>query len=109
MTISSVGAGMLDTSALLSLYPKMITLKVVGTKLAHAIRLTAVAGFGHWNLGNVNFTLLGTWLIGSLPGISVGGHLSAKIPEKALRPMISNLVANHRIKKFCSLTTLLMT
>jgi hypothetical protein len=46
-----VGAGVLGTLALLFLYPKMSTLKVVGTDLAHAIPLTAVAGFGHWSLG----------------------------------------------------------
>jgi uncharacterized protein len=92
VTISSVGAGVLGTLALLFLYPKMSTLKVVGTDLAHAIPLTAVAGFGHWTLGNVNFTLLGTLLIGSLPGIWVGSHLSAKIPEKALRPILATLL-----------------
>ena len=92
VTISSVGAGVLGTLALLFLYPKMSTLKVVGTDLAHAIPLTAVAGFGHWTLGHVNFELLGTLLIGSLPGIWVGSHLSVKIPEKVLRPMLATLL-----------------
>lgn len=92
VTISSVGAGVLGTLALLFLYPKMSTLKVVGTDLAHAIPLTAVAGFGHWTLGHVNFELLGTLLIGSLPGIWVGSHLSVKIPEKVLRPLLATLL-----------------
>lgn len=92
VTISSVGAGVLGTLALLYLYPKMSTLKVVGTDLAHAIPLTAVAGFGHWTLGHVNFELLGTLLIGSLPGIWVGSHLSVKIPEKVLRLILATLL-----------------
>jgi uncharacterized membrane protein YfcA len=92
VTISSVGAGALGTLAILFLYPKMSTLKVVGTDLAHAIPLTAVAGFGHWTLGHVNFELLGTLLIGSLPGIWVGSHLSVKIPEKVLRPILATLL-----------------
>lgn len=92
VTISSVGAGALGTVAILFLYPKMSTLKVVGTDLAHAIPLTAVAGFGHWTLGHVDFTLLGTLLIGSLPGIWIGSHLSAKIPEKILRPALATLL-----------------
>ncbi|HOY71159.1 MAG TPA: sulfite exporter TauE/SafE family protein [Methylotenera sp.] len=92
VTISSVGAGVLGTLALLFLYPKMSTLKVVGTDLAHAIPLTAVAGFGHWTLGHVDFSLLGTLLIGSLPGIWIGSHLSAKIPEKILRPVLAALL-----------------
>jgi hypothetical protein len=92
VTISSVGAGALGTIAILFLYPKMSTLKVVGTDLAHAIPLTAVAGFGHWSLGHVDFALLGTLLIGSLPGIWVGSHLSVKIPEKVLRPLLAALL-----------------
>ncbi|HTR00031.1 MAG TPA: sulfite exporter TauE/SafE family protein [Candidatus Acidoferrum sp.] len=89
VTLSSVGAGALGTVALLFLYPRASTLKIVGTDLAHAIPLTAVAGLGHWWLGNVNFTLLGSLLIGSLPGIWFGSLLSAKIPEQWLRPFLA--------------------
>ena len=92
VTLSSVGAGALGTIAILFLYPKMTTVKVVGTDLAHAIPLTAIAGFGHWTLGHVDFTLLGSLLIGSLPGIWVGSHLSAKIPEKILRPILASIL-----------------
>ena len=92
VTLSSVGAGALGTVALLFLYPKLSTLKVVGTDLAHAIPLTAIAGIGHWTLGHVNFVLLGSLLLGSLPGIWVGSHLSAKIPEKFLRPFLATIL-----------------
>ncbi len=92
VTLTSVGAGVLGTVVLLFLYPKMLTVKVVGTDLAHAIPLTAVAGFGHWMLGNVDFVLLGSLLIGSLPGIWVGSHLSAKLPERFLRPILATLL-----------------
>jgi uncharacterized membrane protein YfcA len=89
VTLSSVGAGALGTVALLFLYPRLSTLKIVGTDLAHAIPLTAIAGIGHWALGNVNFVLLGSLLLGSLPGIWLGSHLSAKIPEQFLRPFLA--------------------
>lgn len=92
VTLSSVGAGALGTIALLFLYPRMTTLKIVGTDLAHAIPLTAVAGMGHWALGNVDFTLLGSLLVGSIPGIWIGSHLSAKIPEKILRPVLATIL-----------------
>ena len=78
--------------ALLFLYPRMTTLKIVGTDLAHAIPLTAVAGIGHLSLGNVDGVLLGSLLIGSLPGIWIGSHLSAKIPEKYLRPVLATIL-----------------
>lgn len=92
VTLSSVGAGALGTIAILFLFPKMSTLKVVGTDLAHAIPLTAVAGFGHWTLGHVDFVLLGSLLVGSFPGIWLGSHLSAKIPEKILRPILASIL-----------------
>ncbi len=92
VTLSSVGAGALGTVALLFLYPRLPTVKIVGTDIAHAIPLTALGGFGHWSMGNVNFALLGSLLIGSLPGIWVGSHISAKIPEKVLRPVLATVL-----------------
>lgn len=92
VTLTSVGAGALGTVALLFLYPRMTTLKIVGTDLAHAIPLTAIAGFGHWMLGNVDFVLLSSLLMGSIPGIWIGSHLSAKIPEKVLRPVLATVL-----------------
>lgn len=92
VTLSSVGAGALGTVALLYLYPKMKTVKIVGTDLAHAIPLTAVAGIGHLSLGNVDLVLLSSLLIGSIPGIWVGSLLSAKIPERFLRPTLATIL-----------------
>ena len=92
VTLSSVGAGALGTVALVFLFPRMSTLKIVGTDLAHAIPLTAVAGAGHWFLGNVDFVLLGSLLIGSLPGIWIGSHISAKIPEVFLRLALGSIL-----------------
>ncbi len=92
VTLSSVGAGALGTVALLFLYPRMTTVKVVGTDLAHAIPLTAVAGLGHLSLGHFDLQLLGSLLLGSVPGIWIGSHLSAKIPERFLRPVLATLL-----------------
>lgn len=92
VTLSSVGAGALGTIALLFLYPRLPTVRIVGTDLAHAIPLTAVAGLGHMHMGNVDLGLLGSLLIGSLPGIYLGSLLSAKIPEKVLRPILATLL-----------------
>ncbi|MBI4938494.1 MAG: sulfite exporter TauE/SafE family protein [Nitrosomonadales bacterium] len=89
VTISSIGAGVLGTVALLFLYPRMSAVRVVGTDIAHAVPLTAVAGLGHLVLGTVDLVLLGSLLLGSLPGIYLGSHLSAKVPEKVLRPILA--------------------
>jgi uncharacterized membrane protein YfcA len=92
VTISSVGAGVLGTVALLFLYPRMPAVKVVGTDIVHAVPLTAVAGIGHLALGTVDLVLLGSLLLGSLPGIYLGSHLSAKVPEAVLRPVLAAML-----------------
>ena len=92
MTVSSIGAGVLGTVALLFLYPRLSAVKVVGTDIAHAVPLTAIAGMGHLALGTVDLVLLGSLLLGSLPGIYIGSHLSAKVPEKVLRPILATML-----------------
>lgn len=92
VTISSIGAGVLGTVALLFLYPRMQTAKVVGTDIVHAVPLTAVAGMGHMALGTVDMVLLGSLLFGSLPGIYIGSHLAAKVPEKVLRSLLASML-----------------
>jgi uncharacterized protein len=51
-----------------------------------------VAGMGHLALGTVDLMLLGSLLLGSLPGIYIGSHLSAKVPEKVLRPVLATML-----------------
>ncbi|HTJ96264.1 MAG TPA: sulfite exporter TauE/SafE family protein [Rhodocyclaceae bacterium] len=92
VSLSSVGAGALGVSALLFLYPKLPTVKIVGSDIAHAVPLTLVAGIGHWFMGSVDFELLGSLLIGSLPGIYIGSHLAVRIPEKVLRPSLAAIL-----------------
>ncbi len=92
VTISSIGAGVLGTVAILFLYPRMPAVKVVGTDIVHAVPLTALAGMGHMALGTVDFVLLGSLLLGSLPGIYIGSHLSSKVPEKVLRPLLATML-----------------
>jgi len=92
VTVSSIGAGVLGTVALLFLYPRMSAVKVVGTDIVHAVPLTALAGMGHMALGTVDLVLLGSLLLGSLPGVYIGSHLSAKVPEKVLRPVLATML-----------------
>lgn len=46
-------------------------------------------GRGHWLLGSVNWLLLSSLLIGSLPGIYVGSHFAARLPDRVLRPLLA--------------------
>ena len=85
VSISSVGAGALGITALLLLYPKHRMATIVGSDIAHAVPLTLLAGVGHWLLGSVVWTLLGSLLAGSIPGIIVGSYLSSRVPDVVLR------------------------
>src|SRR5262249_55948022 len=76
--LSSVGAGALGVTILIFLYPKMPIARIVGSDIAHAVPLTLIAGAGHFALGSVNLPLLGSLLVGSIPGIIVGSHLTAR-------------------------------
>lgn len=89
VSISSVGAGALGVAALFFLYPLLPAVRIVGSDIAHAVPLTLVAGLGHWVLGSVDTTLLGALLLGSLPGIWIGSHASARVPERVLRPALA--------------------
>lgn len=85
VTLTSVGAGALGVTALLIIYPKRPITTIVGTDVAHAVPLTLLAGLGHASIGTVDYHLLGTLLIGSLPGIWIGSHLTAKVAEHWVR------------------------
>ncbi len=85
VTLTSVGAGALGVTALLILYPKVPINTIVGSDIAHAVPLTLVAGLGHASIGTVDYSLLGTLLIGSIPGIYIGSHLTAKVAEHWVR------------------------
>ena len=85
VTFSSVGAGAVGVTALLLLFPLLSTVRIVGSDIAHAVPITLLAGFGHAFLGNVNWPMLASLLVGSLPGILIGSHIAPRIPERALR------------------------
>ncbi len=89
VTISSVGAGAIGMVALLWLYPRVPTVKLVGVDIAHAVPLTAVAGIGHFYMGTVDFVLLGSLLLGSLPGIYIGSQVSSIFPDRFLRSALA--------------------
>ena len=93
VSLSSVGAGAIGVTVLLVLYPKLPAAKLVGSDIAHAVPLTLLAGFGHWLMGDINFTLLGSLLVGSIPGITVGSLLSSRAPDSVLRPILASTLA----------------
>lgn len=89
VTISSIGAGAVGATILVLLYPNLKPAEIAGTDIAYAVPLTAIAAFGHWWLGSINWELLGMLLIGSLPGITIGSLAARAVPEKFLRGLLA--------------------
>jgi uncharacterized membrane protein YfcA len=85
--ITSVGSGALIGLALILVF-QLTPHRVVGTDVFHAAILLWVAGLAHWVSGNVDFVLMGTILIGSLPGVVIGTQLIGHVPADALRPAL---------------------
>lgn len=89
--MTSVGSGSIIMMLLLLFYS--FTPKVnVGTDVVHAVVLTGVTGLLHWRLGNVNWALVGSLLIGSVPGGLLGSHLSTRVPMLWLRRILCTLL-----------------
>jgi uncharacterized membrane protein YfcA len=98
VTVSSIGAGAIGATLLLMLYPKLSPAEVAGTDIAYAVPLTAIAAVGHWWLGSINWVLLLTLLIGSVPGITLGAWAAKAVPEGFLRGLLAMTLAGVAFK-----------
>lgn len=89
VSLTSVGAGAIGVTALVTLYPHMSTHRIVASDIAHAVPLTFIGGLGYLYLGEINFRILLSLLVGSIPGIIFGSLLSTKVPDRLLRPFLA--------------------
>lgn len=88
VSLSSIGAGAIGATLILILNPRLEAKRLVGTDIAHAVPLTLVAGIGHATLGHVDWLLLASLLIGSIPGIWIGAQLTRQLPERLVRALL---------------------
>jgi len=88
-SLSSIGAGAIGIIALIVLFPKLSTDRVVGTDLAHGVPLSLLAGLGHWALGTVDWHLVTVMLVGSVPGIALGSLVATRVPDTVLRMVLA--------------------
>ncbi|MBV8124041.1 MAG: sulfite exporter TauE/SafE family protein [Burkholderiaceae bacterium] len=88
VSLSSIGAGAIGATLILLIYPRLESRYIVGSDIAHAVPLTLVAGIGHAAMGNVDWTLLASLVIGSLPGIWLGAHLTRRLPDRVIRTLL---------------------
>src|SRR5690348_2144617 len=78
VSLSSVGAGAIGVTFLVFLYPQMPAQRIVGSDIAHAVPLTLIAGLGHWLLGTVDWHVLESLLVGSIPAIMIASVMASR-------------------------------
>jgi uncharacterized protein len=98
VTISSIGAGAIGATLLVLLYPRLSPAEIAGTDIVYAVPLTAIAAFGHWWLGSINWELLTMLLLGSVPGITIGSLAARSVPEKVLRGILATTLTAVAVK-----------
>jgi uncharacterized membrane protein YfcA len=79
--MTSVGSGSLMIVAMMLLYPMLSSRELVGTDLVQAVPLVVAAAIGHLLWGDFELDLTASLLIGSIPGVIVGAHISSRAPD----------------------------
>jgi len=85
--ITSAGSGSLIALGLILIF-RLTPYRVVGTDIFHAAILLWAAAIAHVVAGNVDYALAGTILIGSVPGVWIGSHMSVRLPAGTLRTVL---------------------
>lgn len=89
VSLTSVGSGSLIVASLVVLYPTLPMRRIVGSDLLHALILVGLSALGHLGIGNIDFSLLGALLLGSIPGVWLGSRMSTFFPERFLQPILA--------------------
>ncbi|HEY7629833.1 MAG TPA: sulfite exporter TauE/SafE family protein [Thermoleophilaceae bacterium] len=82
--VTSAGSGTLIAVGMILIF-RLTPQRVVGTDVIHAAVLLWAASLAHVIAGNVDYGLMATILIGSIPGVWIGSHLAFRLPTATLR------------------------
>jgi uncharacterized membrane protein YfcA len=94
VTLTSVGAGTLGVVILLCLYPlRLAPDRLVATDIAQALPVTLLAATGHMALGHLDLHVLGTLLLGSIPGVWFASRAAIRLPPALTRTLIGIMLA----------------
>jgi uncharacterized protein len=86
--LTSVGSGSLMMVLMLLVYPQLTSAQLVGTDLVQAVALVASAAFAHILFGDVQLGLTGSLLVGAIPAVWLGAHISSRAPDRFIRPIL---------------------
>jgi uncharacterized membrane protein YfcA len=90
--VTSVGSGTLMMAVLLFAYRVLPSDKLVGTDIFYGFVISAVAGLAHIGAGHVEWSIVVSLLIGSIPGVWLGSKVSARAPDSVLRPVLAGVL-----------------
>ncbi len=96
--LTSVGSGSLIIIALMAMYPTLKASQLVGTDLVQAVPLVASAALGHILFGDFKLDLTTSLLLGAIPGVWVGAHLSARAPGGLVRRALAFVLLASALK-----------
>jgi uncharacterized protein len=86
--MTSVGSGSLMIVGLMLLYPTLSARQLVGTDLVQAVPLVGAAALGHLLFGNLQLDLTMSVLLGAIPGVYIGAHISSRASDRFIRPLL---------------------
>jgi uncharacterized membrane protein YfcA len=86
--MTSVGSGSLMIVGLMMLYPTLSSKQLVGTDLVQAVPLVGAAALGHLVFGQLSLDLTMSVLLGAIPGVYFGAHISARASDRFIRPLL---------------------
>ena len=96
-TLTSGGSGSVIMLLLLVFFHRSSNI-LVGTDIVHTVILPGVTGLGQLSLRTVNFSLVGWFSMGSVPGGLLGSRLTGVVPTFWLRrslPLLLVGVGSH--------------
>jgi uncharacterized membrane protein YfcA len=96
--LTSVGSGSLIIIALMALYPNLKASQLVGTDLVQAVPLVASAALGHLLFGDFHLDLTTSMLVGCIPGVWLGAHLSSRAPGGLVRRALAFVLLASALK-----------
>jgi len=86
--MTSVGSGSLIIVMLMVMYPRLSSKEMVGTDLVQAIPLVGAAAVGHYLFGTLDFSIIGSVLLGAIPAVMLGAHFSSRGADRYIRPVL---------------------
>ena len=99
VALTSIGAGAIGAIMLRALHPLTMRPKIlVGTDTTHAIPIALLAGLGYLSFGYVDWQVLVSLLVGSIPGSLLGSYLTERLKPHWVKVMLGLAIMISGIK-----------